>query len=253
MKILSWNVNGLRACAKRGFLDWMEHESPDMVCIQETKAKPEQLPDELLTPLGYHSCWHSAEKKGYSGVATFSRRRPRRVRCGLSVRGIDREGRVLETEFPGLVLINAYFPHSHHDHGRLPHKLRFCRALRRRMDTLRAEGKKPVVCGDFNIAHREIDLANPKGNRCNAGFLPQERSWMERAVRAGYIDCFRRFCDQSGHYTWWSNRKGVRERNIGWRIDLFLASAELSRRLRSAYHQPEVRGSDHCPIGLVLR
>jgi exodeoxyribonuclease-3 len=151
------------------------------------------------------------------------------------------------------VLINAYFPNTRHDHSRLAHKLRFCRAIRRRMDAIRASGKNVIVCGDFNIAHREIDLANPKGNKNNAGFLPQERRWMDRTVRASYIDCFRHFCDEPGHYTWWSYRAGVRARNVGWRIDMFVANAELKRRLRGVEHQKQVRGSDHCPISLELK
>ena len=253
MKILSWNVNGIRACAKNGFLDWFAKQAADVVCIQETKACLEQLDEELARPLGYHAHWLSAEKKGYSGVATFSKRRPRRVEEGLGIRVFDREGRVLITEFAGFVLINAYFPNSQHEHGRLPHKIRFQRAMRRKMDEIRASGRNVIVCGDYNIAHRDIDLANPVGNRRNAGFLPQERSWMQRTTRAGYIDAFRHFCGEPGHYTWWSYRAGVRERNVGWRIDVFLVNPELRRRLRRAWHQTEVRGSDHCPIGLELR
>ncbi len=253
MKIVSWNVNGIRACQRAGFLDWFAKQDADMVCVQETKAREEDLEEELLRPLGYHAFWHSAEKRGYSGVALFSKRRPRNVERGMGVRAFDREGRVIVAEFPGFVLINAYFPNSQHDHARLPHKLRFLRAMRRRMDELRASGRNVIVCGDYNIAHREIDLANPKSNKRNAGFLPQERRWMERTTRAGYLDCFRHFCDEPGHYTWWSYRAGVRERNVGWRLDLFLVNPELRRRLRRASHQTEVLGSDHCPIALELR
>ena len=253
MKILSWNVNGIRACRRYGFLDWFAVQAADVVCIQETKARREQLDEDLAEPLGYHAFWHSAKKRGYSGVATFSKRRPISVEEGLGIRAIDREGRVLITEFRGFVLINAYFPNSQHDHARLRHKLRFCRELRRRMEALRAAGKNVIVCGDYNIAHREIDLVNPGPNKNNAGFLPQERRWMERMVKAEWIDCFRHFCDEPGHYTWWSYRAGVRERNVGWRIDLFLANPELRRRLRGAWHQTDVRGSDHCPLGIELR
>ncbi len=253
MKILSWNVNGIRACQQHGFLDWFAKQDADIVCIQETKAQLEQLEDELARPLGYHAHWHAAAKRGYSGVATFSRRRPRRVEPGIGIASFDREGRVLAVEFPGFVLLNAYFPNTQHNHARLSYKLRFLRAMRRRMDQIRASGRNVIVCGDYNIAHREIDLANPKSNRDNAGFLPQERSWLERTTRAGYIDCFRHFCSEPGHYTWWSYRAGVRERNVGWRIDHFLVNPELRRRLRSATHQIDVLGSDHCPIELQLR
>lgn len=253
MKLLSWNVNGIRACGRKGFTDWFAEQGADVVCVQETKAHPEQLGDDLLHPEGYHSYWHSAQKKGYSGVATYTRRRPTRVIEGLGIPRFDREGRVLITEFRNLAVVNAYFPNSQHDHARLRYKLEFCRAIRRRLDAYRAEGRHVVLCGDHNIAHREIDLARPGDNKNNAGFLPQERGWMERLVRAGWIDTFRARCDEPGHYTWWSQRFGVRERNIGWRLDYFFINPELRRRLRDASIQPEVVGSDHCPVGMELR
>jgi exodeoxyribonuclease-3 len=253
MKLLSWNVNGIRAAHRNGFLRWFESQDADIICLQETKAHREQLDAELLHPLGYHSKWHSAEKRGYSGVATYSRRRPLVVHEGIGDKEIDREGRVLVSEYRGFVLINAYFPNSQHDHGRLGFKLRFCRIMLRFLNRLRRQGKKVVICGDYNIAHKEIDLRNPRENRDNAGFLPEERTWMDRLVKHGYIDCFRHFCAEPGHYTWWSYRVGVRKRNIGWRIDHFFVSPELRRRLKNAYHQPTVMGSDHCPIGLELR
>lgn len=253
MKILSWNVNGLRACGGNGLPEWVERERPDILCVQEIRAHPDQLPDALARLPGYRAYFHPAQRKGYSGVATYVRRRPRTVCEGLGVGAIDREGRVLITEHPGFTLVNAYFPHAQHDHSRLGYKLRFCRALRRRLDAIRAAGRHVVVCGDFNIAHTEIDLARPKDNRRNAGFLPQERRWMDRLLRAGYVDCFRHRCAEPGHYTWWSQRGDVRERNIGWRIDYVVVSDGLLRRLARAFHQPGVRGSDHCPIGVELR
>jgi len=253
MRILSWNVNGIRACQRAGFLDWFAKEAADIVCIQETKAQVEQLEAELAEPLGYHSVWHSALKRGYSGVATFSKRKPTRVQVGLGNKSFDDEGRVLETEFRGFVLINAYFPNSQRDHARLPYKLRFCRELAKHMQGLVDAGKNVVLCGDYNIAHREIDLANPKTNQKNAGFLPQERAWMEKMTGAGWVDAFRDQCDEPGHYTWWSYRPGVRDRNIGWRLDMFLINSALRRRLAESQHHPEVRGSDHCPIELRLR
>ena len=253
MRLFSWNVNGIRACARNGFLDWIEAEQPDIVCIQETKAQLDQLETGLATPKGYHAHWHSARKKGYSGVATFSRRRPRAVREGIGNREIDREGRVLISEFPGFLLVNAYFPNSQHSHERLPFKLKFCNVMLRFLNRMRREGKNVIVCGDYNIAHREIDLRNPRENRDNAGFLPEERAWMDRLCKHGYIDTFRHFCDEPGHYTWWSYRPTVRERNIGWRIDHFFVNPELERRLCRSWHQPEVKGSDHCPIALELR
>ena len=160
---------------------------------------------------------------------------------------------MLVCEYRGFVLINAYFPNSQRDHSRLDYKLRFCNAMLRFLNRLRRQGKNIVLCGDYNIAHKEIDLRNPKQNRDNAGFLPQERAWMDRLVKHEYVDCFRHFCEEPGHYTWWSYRAGVRERNIGWRLDYFVVNPELKRRLKKAYIQPKVRGSDHCPIGLELR
>ncbi len=253
MKLLSWNVNGLRAVSRAGFLDWLADEAPDVVCLQETKVAPEQLDPELRNPLGYHSYWCSARKKGYSGVATFSRRKPLAVREGTGHRIADREGRVLVTEFPSFVLINAYFPNTQRDHARLDFKLSFCRSMLRLMNRIRREGRNVLVCGDYNIAHRPIDLARPKPNRDNAGFLPEERAWMDRLAKHGWVDTFRHFHQGPGHYSWWSYRSDVRARNIGWRIDYFVANQELIPRLRSAYIQPHVMGSDHCPVGLELR
>ena len=253
MKLTSWNVNGLRAAYRNGFLDWFEAQRFDIVCLQETKIQEDQLTEEMLRPLGYHSVLNPAQKKGYSGVATYSRRKPLSVRKGLGNREFDREGRVLISEYRGFVLINAYFPNSQRDHARLDFKLRFCRSMLRLMNKLRASGKNLIVCGDFNIAHKEIDLRNPKENVDNAGFLPEERAWFDRIIRDGYVDAFRHFCEEPGHYTWWSYRSGVRERNIGWRIDYFVVNPELKGRLKRAYHQTDVLGSDHCPIALELR
>ncbi len=253
MKLLSWNVNGIRACERNGFVGWFAAQDADVVCVQETKATPDQLDAGLLRPLGYHSHWHPARKKGYSGVATYSRRRPSRVIEGLGIPRFDREGRVLITEFRGVAVINAYFPNTQRDHGRLRYKLEFCRAIRRRMDAYRAGGRNVVLCGDHNIAHAEIDLARPKENRNNAGFLPPERRWMDGFIKAGYVDTFRARCAEPGNYTWWSQRFGVREKNIGWRLDYFFVNDEMRKRVRDAFIQPEVRGSDHCPVGLILR
>ena len=253
MKILSWNVNGIRAAQRNGLLDWMGSQHASIICLQETKARPEQLDAELLRPHGFRAYWHSAERRGYSGVVTYSRRRSLEVREGLGIPEFDREGRVLCCEYPGFVLVNAYFPNSQREHGRLDYKLRFCRAILRFLNRLRRRGKNIVLCGDYNIAHREIDLRNPRENRDNPGFLPQERAWMDRFIRQRYVDCFRHFCAEPDHYTWWSYRPGVRERNIGWRIDYFFVTRELVPRLRRATHQTDVMGSDHCPIALELR
>lgn len=253
MKLLSWNVNGIRACERKGFASWLESQDADIVCIQETKAQPDQLADSLLRPAGYQTFWHSAQKKGYSGVATFTRRKPISVREGLGIAKFDREGRVLITEFRGFVLVNAYFPNSRREGVRLEYKLQFCRAMRRLLDEIRSSGKHVVLCGDYNIAHREIDLARPKDNVKNAGFLPRERSWLDRLVRAEYVDTFRSVCDEPGQYSWWSYRSNLRERNVGWRLDYFFVSPRLENRLRGATIQSDVMGSDHCPVGMELR
>ncbi len=254
VRLFSWNVNGLRSAARAGFLDWFADQRPFAVCVQEIKARPEQLGEELLHPHGYHGFFHPAHTPGYSGVATFTRREPLAVVHGIGAPEFDREGRVLRTEFRDFVLINAYFPNSRHDHARLDYKLRFCAAMLRLVNRYRSAGRHVLLCGDYNISHAEIDLANPRENRNNAGFLPEERAWMTRFLaRHGWIDTFRSRCAEPGHYTFWSNRAGVRERNIGWRLDYFVANPELADRVAKVSHQTRVRGSDHCPVSLRLR
>ena len=254
MKLVSWNVNGIRSVQKKGFLKWFEGESPDVVCVQEIKATEDQLEEEILHPHGYHSYWHSAQKPGYSGVATFSKKEPLSVKIGIGVDEIDAEGRVLTTEFPQFMLVNTYFPNSQREHTRLDYKLRFCDQILKYCNKLRKSGKNIVLCGDYNIAHREIDLKNPKTNQDNAGFLPEERAWMDQFLAAGYVDVFReKVADEPYHYTWWSYRPGVRAKNIGWRIDYHCVNEEFSDRVRDSAHQPKVQGSDHCPIILEVK
>jgi exodeoxyribonuclease-3 len=252
VRLASWNVNGLRAALRAGLLDWLDAERPDALCLQEVKASPGQIATATLERLGYRLYWHPAQRPGYSGVLTLSRREPVSVQRGLGRRDVDREGRVLLAEYPGFVLVNAYFPNSQRDHARLDFKLSFCRSIALRLGALRRAGKHVVICGDYNIAHRPIDLRNPRQNQDNAGFLPEERAWLDRFLKRGWIDCFRHLCDEPEHYTWWSYRPGVRERNIGWRIDYFCMDEELLPRLARADHQPHVLGSDHCPIRLEL-
>lgn len=253
MKLVSWNVNGIRAAAKNGFLKWFEDEAADVVCLQETKAFPEQLEEQLRNPLKYHSHFHSAEKPGYSGVALFSKKEPLSVRNGIGIPEIDREGRVLIAEYKDFTLLNAYFPNSQRDHARLGYKLEFCDQMLAFCQKLRKDGKNLVLCGDFNIAHQPIDLKNPKSNENNAGYLPEERAWMTQFIEHGYVDTFRHFEKGPGHYTWWSYRPGVREKNIGWRLDYHFVNGEFSDRLSKAEHHPQIRGSDHCPVVLELR
>lgn len=265
MKLITWNVNGIRAIENKGFAKWFEAQNADAVCLQETKASADQLSVFLREPKGYRSHWFSAQKAGYSGTAIYTRRDPVDVVHGLGIAEFDAEGRVLTLVFPEYHLICAYFPNSQREGVRLPFKLRFCEAMLAHIEKLRCSGRNVILCGDFNIAHREIDLKNPKTNQSNAGFLPQERAWMEKLVGAdseanqgrknpAYIDTFRHFePDARDHYTWWSYRPGVRAKNIGWRIDYFVTNPELKDRLKAASHQPTVMGSDHCPVVLELK
>ena len=255
VKLLSWNTNGLRAAARAGFGDWLDAERPFAACVQEIKVHPDELSPKLRNPARYHAYFAPAERPGYSGVATFTRREPLRVVPGLGVPEFDCEGRVLRLEFAEFVLVNAYFPNSRRDHARLGYKLAFCAAMLRLLNRYRRAGRNVLLCGDYNIAHRAIDLANPRQNAQNAGFLPEERAWLGRFfARHGWVDAFRHHRgDEPGQYTWWSYRPGVRERNVGWRIDYFAANPELAPRIARVRHQSEVRGSDHCPVELVLR
>ncbi len=253
IKILSWNVNGLRSCASKGFLSWFKKQAADIVCLQEIKVKPEQLPPDLLNPNKYNSFWYPAQKPGYSGVAIISKQEPESVKLGLGVDEFDCEGRVITAEFKDLIVINSYFPNSQRDHSRLPFKLRFCTEFARHAASQRRRGKTLLMCADWNIAPSEIDLKNPKSNRKNAGFLPEERAWMKNFLDSGYIDAFRYFTKDPEHYTWWSYRPGIREKNIGWRLDYFLSANSDVDRLISSNHQTRVYGSDHCPVSLTVK
>ncbi len=252
MKLLSWNVNGIRSCFRKGLLSWVRAQAAEVVCLQEIRARREQVEEELDSFAGYHAFWNPARRPGYSGVATFSRRPPEVVHYGLGQPEFDEEGRVLTLEFGRLAVVNAYFPNSQRTHARLPFKLAFCEAILKWLEGLRSRGRHVLLCGDYNIAHREIDLRNPRENQDNAGFLPQERAWMDRLLDSGFVDTFRMRCPEPGHYTWWSHRKGVRERNIGWRIDYVVADQDLDPRVLESFHQPQVQGSDHCPVGVLL-
>lgn len=254
MKFVSWNVNGLRALARKEQLPWDVLPDVDVYGLQETKAHPGQLPPELAEPGGLHAFWHPARKKGYSGTAIFTRRAPDEVIEGLGVKKYDEEGRVLSVRFGDCVITSAYFPNSQEEGRRLDYKLGFCRAMERFLKRQLEAGHQTVVMGDYNIAHRPIDLARPRQNEKNPGYLPEERAWMERYLeRLGYRDPFReRHPDLEGAYTWWSFRSGARARNVGWRIDYSTVSPDLVERLGEVGHHPEITGSDHCPIFLEL-
>ena len=252
MKLFSWNVNGVRAIEKKGFLDWLSSESPDVLCIQETKAKFEQLPDTLQNIDGYFSYWHSAEKLGYSGVATFSKKEPLHVQYGLGIDKYDKEGRVLITEFDNFLLYNIYFPNGQKDEIRLQYKLDFYDDLLEILDDQVASGNNVIVAGDWNTAHKEIDLANPKANANYSGFLPVERAQLDTYVDHGYVDSFRLFHDEPDRYSWWTYRFGARQRNIGWRIDYFFTNQEFADNISDADIHEDVMGSDHCPVSIEL-
>ena len=254
MRIASWNVNGLRAVHKKNFLEWMQDSKLDVVCLQEIKCNLDQVSRDpnFTHPHGYNSHWYSAEKAGYSGLLIYTKKDPTRVQLGLGDSRFDSEGRWLEMDIGNLTIINSYFPNSQRDHARLPYKLEFCDAAERRLEALRAAGREVTICGDFNIAHKDIDLKNPKTNTKNAGFLPEERAWLDHFTSLGWVDTFREFEKGGDHYTWWSYRPGVREKNVGWRLDYFFANLEIKSRLKKVEHLPNVMGSDHCPLVLTL-
>ncbi len=250
MKLLSWNVNGLRAALKKGFADFVDEQAPDVLALQEIKAgaEPIELPFNH-----YHVYWNPAEKPGYSGTALLTREEPRNVTLGMGVETHDREGRLITAEFDDFFLVNVYVPNAQRALTRLEYRTQAWDAdLRVYLKKLKK--KKPVaVCGDFNVAHREIDLANPKNNVKNAGFTPEERESFGRLLDAGFVDTFREFESGAGHYTWWTYRANARARNIGWRIDYFLISQSLRPRLKTATILPDIPGSDHCPVGIELK
>lgn len=252
MRILSWNVNGIRAAQRKGFPDWFSRESPDVLCIQETKASPEQLAPELTTVPGYHTYFSSGERKGYSGVATYSKSKPREVGYGFGIEKFDNEGRILRMDYGDFLLFNIYFPNGKSSDERLAYKMEFYDAFLDHLDQLRSAGRHIVVCGDVNTAHKEIDIARPKANEKISGFLPMERDWMDQWISHGYVDTFRMFCQEPGQYTWWDARGGARQRNVGWRIDYFFVDEGLKDRVKSAFILPDVMGSDHCPIGIEI-
>ena len=253
MKLLSWNVNGIRAVEKKGFFEWLLTEPADIICIQETKADRAILSDKFINPDHYCSYWSSAEQKGYSGVAVFTKKEPLNVIEGLGKPEFDREGRVLELEYENFILFNIYFPNGSRGNVRVPFKMAFYDCFLKRAETLRSKGKSLIICGDVNTAHHEIDLARPKSNEKNTGFLPEERAWMTKFLSKGYIDTFRYLHpNEADHYSYWDYKTAARERNVGWRIDYFFITLDLLPKLENAFIQNEITGSDHCPVGIDI-
>ena len=252
MKIISWNLAGIRAAVKKGLWQKMKDIDADIYCFQESKARPEQVELSFEYPSEYQSYWNPAAKAGYSGVATFSKIEPKTVIVGDRDNDWDDEGRVIITKFDEFTLLNVYFPNGKRDSGRLKYKMDFYEYFLKYINELRDRGEKIIFCGDVNTAHEEIDLARPKDNELVSGFLEIERKWLDKVVKAGYVDTFRMFNSDRDNYSWWSQRTGARKRNVGWRIDYFFVDESLKDKVKSAFILPEVEGSDHCPVGITL-
>lgn len=256
MEIISWNVNGLRAVHRKNyFLPFIEQENPDILCLQETKALPEQLDEKLQTPDEYHSWFHFPTiKKGYSGVAIYSKEEPIKVTNDLGIEEMDQEGRLIMAEYKDFLLINTYFPNGGGSPERLHYKLEFYDHFLKFIDKLHMKQPSIIFCGDVNVAHKEIDLARPKENETHVGFLPIERAWMDKLIAHGWIDVFRHFYpDKKDAYTYWDMKTFARERNVGWRIDYFFASPEMMKSIKSVEILDSILGSDHCPIKITLK
>ena len=257
VSIMSWNVNGIRSASQKGLFEWMAASGADAICLQETKADPSQLTKDFFDVRcadgsSYRPYWASATRRGYSGVALYSRREPRSVRL-LGVDEFDQEGRYLEADMGDYTLISAYFPNSQEAGARLDYKIRFCDAVLRRMDTLVSERRNIILCGDYNIAHQAIDLTHPRANEGNPGYLPEERAWMGKFLASGYADSFRRFHPgEAGHYSWWSYRMKARDKNVGWRIDYNCVNEAFWPAVAGASILKDVFGSDHCPVGIEV-
>ena len=251
MKIISYNVNGIRAALNKGFKDWLIEENPDVLCIQELKALPEQVPD-FWTELGYQMYWETAEKKGYSGVAILCKQEPTKVVNGCGIPLYDNEGRVIRVDFEDVSVMSVYMPSGTSGDIRQDFKYDWLDFFYDYAQEIRKEVPNLVICGDYNIAHTEIDIHNPVSNKNSSGFLPEERAWLTKYIESGFIDSFREFNENPHHYSWWSYRANSRANNKGWRIDYLMATEEMRKRLTSGYILPEAKHSDHCPIVLEI-
>lgn len=252
MKIITYNVNGIRAAINKGFIDWLKAVNPDIVCLQEVKADLEQINSELFTDLGYEIYWNSAEKKGYSGVAILTKIKPVHVEYGCGMNVYDREGRVIRADFEGFSLMSAYFPSGTSGDERQEFKMKFLADFMEYSKNLRESIPNLIIAGDYNICHRAIDIHNPKSNAKSSGFLPEERDWMESFIQSGFVDSFRSLNDEPHHYTWWSLRFGSRAKNLGWRIDYQMITETMKEKLRRCVILPEAYHSDHCPVLIEL-
>ena len=251
LKLISWNVNGIRAVEKKGFVEEMLSWDADVIGLQETKASKEQLSDNLLNVEGYKSWWHSGEKKGYSSVALYSRVEPINVYEGMGIEEFDKEGRVITAEFEDFYIVNCYFPNAQNELKRIDYRLAFGDALIEKLSNDYGD-KTRLICGDYNVAHKAIDLARPKANEKNPGYSIEERTWMDKFIGLGYVDTFRMFNQNPNEYSWWSYRAGARGKNVGWRIDYFCVDADSKSKVKNAGIMQEVMGSDHCPVSVEI-
>ncbi len=253
VSILSWNINGIRAAHKKGFLSWLSEIHPDIVCLQEIRANSSQLDDILAKPLDYFAYWNSAKKTGYGGTALLSRKEPISVKYGIGNKSFDQEGRTIIAEYSDFTLINCYFPNGNRNQERLQYKLKFYDTFLKKCQKMQTKGHKIIFCGDLNTAHTEIDLIQPKANNNRSGFLPEERNRINKMIKAGYTDTFRHFYPYlTGQYTWWPNKLHFRKQNKGWRFDYLFVDEEIIKHVLDAFILPEVAHSDHCPIGIFL-
>jgi exodeoxyribonuclease-3 len=253
MKITTWNVNGYRAILRKDALSWLPGVDPDIFCIQETKLQLDQISDDEASIDSYLSTWHSAERKGYSGVASFFKSEPVDIEKGIGIEKFDAEGRVIKSKHKDYFLYNIYFPNGGQENKRVSFKLEFYERLLEICDGLHQQGENIIITGDFNTAHQEIDLANPKQNEKNTGFLPEERAWIDKYLEHGFVDVFRKLYPVKEEYTWWTYRFNARKNNVGWRLDYFLVSEKLAERVTDVIIHQEIMGSDHCPVSLILK
>ncbi len=253
MKITTWNVNGYRAIIRKNAFNWVQDIQPDVLCFQEIKVQLDQISDEEAMIEGYHAVWNPAERKGYSGVVTFHKTEPLEVEKGIGIDKFDSEGRVILSKFEDYYLYNIYFPNGGSENKRVPFKLEFYEILLIICDELHEAGKNIIITGDFNTAHNEIDLANPKSNEKNTGFLPEERVWIDTYLDHGFVDAFRELYPEREDYTWWTYRYNARKKDIGWRLDYFLVSEGLMDKVEDVVIHSDILGSDHCPVSLILK
>jgi len=250
MKIISWNINGIRAIYKKNFLDWFIATNADIVCLQEIKAQKEQIPSDLLELKNYFFYFNPAIKKGYAGMAVYTKQKPLKVEYKLGLNRFDQEGRILQLEYPSFILINVYLPHGGRQKENLDYKLKVYDYLLEYLQ--KSKDRNIILIGDFNIAHQDIDLARPRQNQNNIMFTPEERQQIDKIINLGFLDSFREFHKEGSHYTWWPYMAKARQRNLGWRIDYIFISKELTKNLKDAFILSEVMGSDHCPIGIEI-